>query len=165
MRSYLISELDFFPKESCWSSVCILTLYLLVVLCMKISTVYLIYKLLLITARNCADMGHNEDCCIITSMEKCRVQTSANDSCYCDSDCYNTNDCCPDIQTICPQITGKLLYFMQHHVWLNEVIYSEHLIKLIFYLIYSFVNNFADFLGVLSILNERMLIAHQMSRL
>ena len=113
--------------------------YLLVVFCMKIFTVYLIYKLLLITARNCADMGFNQ-CC--NNMENCRVQTSANDSCYCDSDCYNTNDCCPDIQTICPQITGKLLYFMQHHV---EVIYSEHLIKFMFYIIYRFVHNYAEF--------------------
>ena len=46
-------------------------------------------------ARNCAEAG--KTCCSDAISENCRVEIAQNDYCYCDENCHDEGDCCPDV--------------------------------------------------------------------
>lgn len=63
-------------------------------------------------ALNCAQAGITE-CCTDIDRAGCGVQTSPNDTCYCDGNCFNRGDCCSDsIYLFCSPTPGNFRLYI-----------------------------------------------------
>ena len=59
-------------------------------------------------AGDCREAGHTSCCNPTEDKNLCSVQTGPNTHCYCNETCRGSNDCCTDIDTVCPVSTGRM---------------------------------------------------------
>ena len=76
-------------------------------------------------AQTCSQKGINA-CCTSSNRTECGVQISQSTTCYCDSSCVASGDCCSDAVQICAQTQGKV-YF--NKCWQDCMRIAEKMIR------------------------------------